>query len=82
MIPSNLTHIERKLYDALADGKPHKPDELIPLLTDLSDRSDLQYHMTKLRQKLYTVGEDVVAQSFGKWIGYRRVRKLIVTTGE
>lgn len=72
-----LTETERRIFELLSDGAPHK---LAELLKDLGweeqDRGTLYTHITNVRRKLIHVGEDIVAQSFGKSTGYRRVRML------
>lgn len=72
-----LTDTERRLFDLLADGAPHKlPEVLTSLGWEEQDRATLYVHISSLRRKLMCVGEDLVAQSFGKASAYRRVRML------
>lgn len=81
MTQLKLTPMERKLYEALSDGKPHHPDDLASLMDEdgLYTRSCLYALVGKLRVKLNFVGEDIVAQYFGRnRVGYRRVRQLVV----
>jgi hypothetical protein len=79
-----LTPTEKLLFQALADGKPHRPDELLKIIDEdgLSDRAALANHIKNMRAKLNIVGEEVVCQSFGNHTGYRRVRLLHVNTNE
>lgn len=72
----NLTPTERRLYEALADGEPHKPAELVKIIDELACMSTLYVHIYKLRLKLKTVGEDVVSQKLAHGFGYRRIRHL------
>lgn len=75
----HLTSIERRLFDCLGDGEPHDPKELIPLLEDeLADKTHLQDHLRGLRNKIRILGEDILAQSFGRRIAYRRI--ILITT--
>jgi len=74
-----LTPTEQILFDALADGEAHRPQDLITLLGDeLMDRTALKSHLHNLRRKLRPTGEDILAQSYGRRIGYRRV--ILITT--
>lgn len=75
-IQLKLTPIERRLYEALADGEPHKPEELYCHLDDdLAEqpRASLQFHLCNLRRKVGAIGETVIAQSCGNHVKYRRV---------
>lgn len=73
-----LTPTEQRLYDALADGEGHHKTELMKLLDDdMTTENTLRVHLYKLRLKLKTVGEDVVAQQVGnRRLMIRRVRML------
>jgi hypothetical protein len=77
-----LTPTEQKLYDLLADGEPHKRKELLALVDDQADPSALHKHMYRLRLKLKVEGEEIVAQSFGKYTAYRRVRHILSNTDD
>jgi hypothetical protein len=68
-----LTPTEQLLYDALGDGKPHYPLDLMEMMDELAVRADLHNHISRLRKKLNTVGEDIVCQLTGKIVAYRRV---------
>ena len=72
-----LTPTEHRIYEALADGEPHKTAELLPLVDELADPSALYKHMYRLRLKLKQEGEDVIAQKLANQaFGYRRIRHL------
>jgi hypothetical protein len=73
----NFTHIEHLILQVTADGKGHSPAEMLQCLMDpAADRDLLKHVLQRLRAKLQTLGQDLVAQSFGRRIEYRRVREL------
>ena len=72
-----LSPTEQRIYDLLADGEPHRKEEVLSVFDDeLATNNQLYVTVYKLKLKLRTVGEDLIAQSFGKWVGYRRVRPI------
>lgn len=80
---AQFTPTQRRLMKAMEDGMPHRPSELLPLIDELASRDTLKNHICVIRKKLreLNLGEDIVAQSFGRGIGYRRIRLLTVSTG-
>lgn len=75
-----LTPTEQRLFDILADGGLHRVNELIleGLQGDeVTTKYNLQSHLSKLREKLRAVGEDVLYQNMGNYSAYRRVRLLL-----
>ena len=78
----NLTPTEQRLFDLLEDGKPHKPEVLLPLIDELADRNTLYVHLCRLRAKLRPHDEEIVAQSLGKGgIAYRRMKVITTLDG-
>lgn len=73
----SYTPTQRRLLDVLADGMPHRREELHACLGDeLSSRNNLEVHLTHLRKRLNRQGLHVVCESNGKWSRYRLVRLL------
>ncbi len=53
MPKSDLTPVEQRMMDVLADGLPHTPQELHACLWDeLSPLRNIRAHVTRLRTKL------------------------------
>lgn len=72
-----LSETEKILFDLLSDGQPHRVQELLDALpNDMTERNVLHNHISNLRRKLLRANEDVIAQSFGKYVGYRRIKVL------
>lgn len=77
-----LTPTEQRLFNIMADGQPHRVNELIldGLQGDeVTSKASLHFHLHSLRSKLREVGEDVLYQNFGNYSAYRRVRLLLAT---
>jgi len=73
----HLTPTERVLFEALADGEAHSPYDLLKLLDDeLADKRTLHVHVHNLRRKVRAIGEDIMCQSFGRRLGYRRIKLI------
>ena len=63
----------------LADGRPHRKDELWACLDDeLADRngSAIRVHVFNLRQKLRRTGEWIIVETVNNVATYRHVRLL------
>ena len=72
-----FTPIESRIVAVLADGLPHHPRELVPLIGDeMADVGNVQDHITNLRKKLNPIGEHVVCEFVSRQRLYRQVRLL------
>jgi len=70
----HLTPIQQKIYDVLADGKPHKPEELLAAFTDAADEKQLLYnHLTRIRKELRRKRRDVICQFIRRSNHYRLI---------
>jgi len=71
------TPVETKMLQLLSDGKPHTREELHGCLWD--DKSYLrtiQFHLSKIRQRLRPQGQDIICELFKRQIHYRHIRYL------
>ena len=69
----NFTQIEHRLLQLTGDGKVHSVEEMLACIDQFADRKTLSFHIANLRKKLEPLGQDVIAQSFGTYIKYRRI---------
>ncbi len=80
----NFTPSEKRIYDLLADGEGHSREQVLKAvdaeanIEEPSDLANMYVVISKLRGKLKMIGQDIVAQSFGRKILYRRVRHLVI----
>lgn len=73
----HFTKTEQRIIAILADGEPHARKELIVCLNDeLASFGALKVHLSNIRKKLKTQGEDIVFVASYKCWGYRQVRFL------
>lgn len=77
MSEPHFTKTEQRIIAMLADGETHAKGELIICLEDeLASFGSLKVHLSNIRKKLYTKGEDIVFVASQKCWGYRHVKKL------
>jgi len=73
-----FTQTEHRIIHLTRDGKGHSPADMMACLNNpAADRMDLANAVRALRAKLLLVDQDIIAQSFGKRIEYRRMRLLL-----
>jgi hypothetical protein len=71
------TPTQERLLAVLADGLPHRREELMGCLNDdLAERVILQCHISLLRKKLRPVGQDILCEFAQRTYQYRHVRLL------
>lgn len=75
---NNFTPTQKRILDVLADGLPHRRDELLDCLDDplCSTRENLQAHLTRLRVKLRPAGHDIICQLLNNCLHYRHIVML------
>lgn len=72
-----FTPTQRRILTILADGLPHKFEELQRSLPDdLGDRNALNRHLCAIRLKIRARGEDIICQFLNRQRQYRHVRLL------
>lgn len=69
-----FTPTEQRIVDMLSDGLPHSREELVGTIDELATRKNLQVHITRIRNKLRPIGEDVVCEAVS--LRYRHVRLI------
>lgn len=70
-----FTPTQRCMYEVLADGLPHTREELRRCLPDdLGARSNLWYHISRMRDVLEPHGLDVLCVIGNRPISYRLVK--------
>ena len=75
----NFTPTEQRMIDVLADGKPHRREELHACLGDeLQPLTAIQMHICKMRKKL--VGHDILCVARNRSYYYQHVR--IISTAD
>ena len=65
-----LTPLQQKLWEALADGENHPNKALCALVDEQCDLTHLRYLMSCIRTKVRALGSETVISEEG---GYRRV---------
>jgi hypothetical protein len=71
-----LTKTESCLAEALGDGQPHHPADLLPCLGDpQATLANLQWHISMMRKKL-PAGLEIVCVISRRRMGYRLMRAL------
>lgn len=71
------TPTEARLLAVLADGQPHKRDELFRCLGDeLAKPTAVNVHFSQMRRRLHAKGQDVLCRSHGHYLTYQHVRLL------
>ena len=74
---SALTPTQRRMLTLLADGRPHRREELRQLLWDeLGALSNIQTHLSQLRKKLRPQGQEILCEIVQRRICYRQVQLL------
>ena len=73
----NFNQVELRILQVTADGKGHKPEEIMACMDVLADKNNMHQTIFVLRNKLKSIGQDIVAQSHGKRVQYRRFRLLV-----
>ena len=72
-----FTETEKKILLVLADGRPHRAEELMKCLTDeLAEKYALWQHISRLRKKINPLGQDIVCVFVNRRNMYRHVRLL------
>jgi DNA-binding response OmpR family regulator len=73
----SFTPTQRRMLLVLADGLPHRPQELHACLhDDLGPLSNIRWHIGKLREKLRPLGQDIVCEVNCRRFYYRHVKLL------
>lgn len=70
----NFTKTERRLYDVLSDGKPHRLNELHECLN--GEQSAVYQQMSNMRKKLRPRGLDIVVVNIRRRNFYQIIRPL------
>jgi hypothetical protein len=68
--------IQGKILEALSDGMPHAPEELLALIDSEASIGNLQNHLSLMRRKLRPLGHDILAVYHDRTLHYRHVRLL------
>jgi DNA-binding CsgD family transcriptional regulator len=72
-----FTPTQTRILRVLADGMPHRPEELVAAIGDSeSTVENLWPHLTRIRGKLRPRGEDILCQFILRRVHYRHVRLL------
>lgn len=72
-----FTGVRKKMVELLSDGLPHTRQELHACLSDeLGPLSNIRAHLSIMRKKLRTIGEDILCEFVGRKLHYRLVRLL------
>jgi hypothetical protein len=75
--PRKLSMIQEKMLAVLADGMPHKRQELIDCIGDeLADYNNLHPHLTAIRRIIRPMGHDIICQLVNRQHHYRHVLLL------
>jgi DNA-binding response OmpR family regulator len=77
MSENGFTETESKMLSVLADGMPHRREELHACLWDEAGRlSNICIHISKLRKKLRPKGQHIVCEFINRRTHYRQIRLL------
>ena len=75
----DFTQVEYRILHLTADGQCHSVEEMLKCLEDeFADKITLKNTLAKLRPKLVRIGQEIIPQSFGRRVEYRRVIPLPV----
>lgn len=75
--PFELTTIQSRMLEILADGMPHTRQELHGCLNDeLGALANIKPHIHLIRKKLIPIGETLICEIVHRRICYRHVRLL------
>jgi hypothetical protein len=71
---SKFTPMEQRFLNILADGMPHRPEELFAVLYEQdAPMSNIYHHISTLRAKLRPKGHDIVCENIKRKSYYRHV---------
>lgn len=74
---NGFTPTQKRMLLILADGKPHSREELHSCLNDdQGSLSNIQPHITYLRNKVRPLGQDIICEFANRRIFYRHIRLL------
>jgi hypothetical protein len=76
-VRKEFSKIERRLFDLLRDGDPHKLAEMIPLVDERASSKNLMNHFVNMRKKLRPKGIDILCVIHNRTCHYRLVRVYI-----
>ncbi len=72
---NGFTITERRMLLLLADGKSHSRDQLKECVDDeLSSWKAMQMHLSRIRRKLRSVGQNVICEIADGRVYYRHLR--------
>ena len=72
-----FTATELRIVMALSDGLPHKKKDLLKIVSQKEIQSNnLNMHISKIRQKIRPLGQDIICELIGYSINFRHVRLL------
>jgi len=57
-----LSPIPQSMLDLLADGKPHKMEELRVLVDELAEDKSVHFHLNAVRRHLSCIGQAVLCE--------------------
>ena len=74
---TQFTPTERRIFQLLADGKPHTYAEIKGVLGDLfMENGAIRAHIKNMRRKLMDEGQGILFESWEKTSSYRLVRRI------
>lgn len=74
---TQFTQTEQRILLATANGEGHRVEVLLACFEDdTADKKNLGNVLYSLRKKLRPMGQDLIVQSFGRKVMYRRIRHL------
>lgn len=77
MTDVSFTPTEERILEVLGDGVRHKRKELHRCLSDeLTNVKTIQFHLSKIRQKIRPMGRDIVCIFNNQTIWYQMVQVL------
>ena len=80
---NGLTNVQKKILEALSDGRPHTPQDLFKCLSDeMGSPATVAVHITGIRKKLRPKGQDISCETINRQAYYRHVRLLSSHYGE
>lgn len=75
--PVRWTPIQQRMLEVLADGMPHRAEELHLCLNDTDGEIDnVRAHLTHMRKKLRPRGQDIICEWYNRGFYYRHVRLI------
>lgn len=74
---NGFTPTHKRMLAVLADGLPHRREELHACLSDeLGPINNIHVHISNMRKKLRARGQDIVCEVVNRRFLYRHVRLL------